>query len=1293
MRNRPYMKILAVWIVLCVFAQAGELSAQTSWMPLDKTAVLSKAAQINRDRYPDAEVVLVDQHMWVKYNQDGTYAEWLEQYIKVLTEKGKRRYVTLTSSFSVPYNSTKFNLVEVISPDGTSRLVDVERNSRIMIDPSQMSANIYDPNDKVLQVSIPELNIGDTVHFITFDDFFKTRMAGQWSDFVNFEGTDPIVSSRFTVVAPRTKPLKSIALKNEIPGTVTFVKTEKGDDIIYQWTARDVPMAYLEPEMPPLYTQSQRLLASTIPDWETISRWYWNLSKPHLDAVTPEMIKTARRLVKGKRGAQEKIESIFFWVSQKVRYLGITAETEAPGYEPHPVSMTYERRAGVCRDKAALLVAMLRHAGFKAYPVLIMNGPKKDPEVPQPFFNHAVACVKMSNGSYLLMDPTNENTKELFPAYLNNQSYVVATPSGETLQTSPITPAEQNMLRIVTSGRIDKKGTLTGRTTLTFDGINDNAYRGYFSMISGDERRLYVERMLKRNLPGAVLDELSIRPANMMDTSAALQADFTFTAKHYPVYGDGIVMLPAFRFTDSIGVANFLITKMGLKERKYTYMTETACGTEEIVEIQLDGSLGKPVNPIVQDSSTDDGSSWSRSMQIADGSMKMRNLFMMKLTEYSPEKYKNLQETLKKVEMANRIMPLFAKAPSKKAAPGRNWYDAFNPDAVVLDEDITYDVQDASTCSQTVHKKIKVLTYAGRKKHSELYFTYNPVWEDVQLKKAVVISPSGQSQEINPNEVNVMDQDWVGKAPRYPAGKIKVASLPGLQEGSTIEYEYVRTKKDAWPLFISAVFQDEDPIERKSLRIRVKDGAGLKISKADSGFALDASWKPFPPGFIAETTKKEGEYTTHEYTVHQVPSITQEDLLPPSYTFMPTVMASNAGLKEYATAARNVLEKAALGSWAAQRKALALAKGLESPEQKIIALRDFVEKSIKPVNIPFSQLPLSQVTPADSTLAAGYGNSADRAVLLAALLESLGMKTQFLVTTTASPIETLQGPLSEHPSSDWLVSVLVKVVTGQGREIILGNTDQYAQLGTVATALNPAINVSKGQIEPLRPSGPELEDRGETRITIDLSATGDALLTYKRTYYGMGHASFCKDYFEMSPEERRRRFQEITSSISRSAIAVGPYKASCDTYPSRDEFSVSVPRYAIRDGNVLSLEVPSISRSIAGVNSEDRSNPLYRDAFVKGKLDIEILLPEGAQGIELRPPEAKRLALPGSSELVISTRIVPSMLGSRTGIVIQQQTDIRPCLVLPGEYPGLLEMHNALANPGMRTVVVRMEGQ
>ena len=117
--------------------------------------------------------------------------------------------------------------------------------------------------------------------------------------------------------------------------------------------------------------------------------------------------------------------------------MGLTLEDDAPGYEPHDVALTFENRYGVCRDKAALLVALLRLAGVEAYPVLIHAGAKMDPEIPSPYFNHAVVAVARPASGYLLMDPTDESTKDLLPAYLSDKSYLVARPEGERLLTSP----------------------------------------------------------------------------------------------------------------------------------------------------------------------------------------------------------------------------------------------------------------------------------------------------------------------------------------------------------------------------------------------------------------------------------------------------------------------------------------------------------------------------------------------------------------------------------------------------------------------------------------------------------------------------------------------------------------------------------------------------------------------------------------------------------------------------------------------------------------------------------------
>ena len=91
-----------------------------------------------------------------------------EAFVKVLTEKGKRQPPHPRPRLSCsPISPCEVVKLEVIKPDGEVVPVDVAANSKETIDDSQMAENIYDPNSKVLQVNIPELEIGDVVHSIT----------------------------------------------------------------------------------------------------------------------------------------------------------------------------------------------------------------------------------------------------------------------------------------------------------------------------------------------------------------------------------------------------------------------------------------------------------------------------------------------------------------------------------------------------------------------------------------------------------------------------------------------------------------------------------------------------------------------------------------------------------------------------------------------------------------------------------------------------------------------------------------------------------------------------------------------------------------------------------------------------------------------------------------------------------------------------------------------------------------------------------------------------------------------
>jgi len=93
--------------------------------------------------------------------------------------------------------------------------------------------------------------------------------------------------------------------------------------------------------MPSAYEVLQRVLVSTTPDWQAVSKWYWDLSKRHLEATTPEMQKAVEELTAGAKTDVEKAKAVFYSVSKNIRYMGLTPEKDRPGFEPHDVSITF----------------------------------------------------------------------------------------------------------------------------------------------------------------------------------------------------------------------------------------------------------------------------------------------------------------------------------------------------------------------------------------------------------------------------------------------------------------------------------------------------------------------------------------------------------------------------------------------------------------------------------------------------------------------------------------------------------------------------------------------------------------------------------------------------------------------------------------------------------------------------------------------------------------------------------------------------------------------------------------
>ena len=173
-------------IPLCVAVMAGAILLASTAMALedysggllDLEAIKAAGAEVTLERYPNAHDLLVDDHILVQYETDGRSVMWDDTVVKVLTEKGKEEGKALSFYFTLPYSEAFVALLQVIKPDGTVVDVDVKGQSRVMVDRSQMSANIYNPNSKILQVGVPDLEVNDMVRFVACRKTVKPSWTG-----------------------------------------------------------------------------------------------------------------------------------------------------------------------------------------------------------------------------------------------------------------------------------------------------------------------------------------------------------------------------------------------------------------------------------------------------------------------------------------------------------------------------------------------------------------------------------------------------------------------------------------------------------------------------------------------------------------------------------------------------------------------------------------------------------------------------------------------------------------------------------------------------------------------------------------------------------------------------------------------------------------------------------------------------------------------------------------------------------------------------------------------------------
>ena len=1305
-----------------------------AWLVLSSVC----SAAVTRMDYPDADTVVLDDSTRIEYAVDGTYTSENDERIIALTEKGRRSLRTFTIGVSRRYGDAEIVSVEIIGTNGAVRAVDFRRTLKEATDNSSTAANIYDPLDRKITCAVPGIGIGETRRVVTRQRMLKPRMRDAFATGALFEAAQPIVRASLAVVAPPELPIARVKLRHPLEGTVTRAPDELLPDgrTRLRWTAKDVPQAFPEPDMPSFGSVAQKVLVSTSKSWEDVSRWYWELCRPRLEATNGAMTNKVAELTGGLKTDTERMRAIFKFVSQEIRYMGLTLEEESPGYAPHDVSLTFDNRYGVCRDKAALLVAMLRIAGFEAYPVLIYVGPKMDEDVPLPYFNHAIvavaqppeaadsircrsfrpqrekespqihqrqdalcarqgtACdrlrpqrekesiglsqkasaegqprtqqggnqtIKQSNNQttkqpFLLMDPTNENTKDLLPAYLMDRSYLVAHPEGRPLAVVPVKPAEENAFRVETKGSLEPDGSALLETVATFGGVND-LFRGNFVKKTPKERRRLFEGLLRAAYPGAELLSFEMTPADLRDTDRPLGVSLTARLPDLVVRGETRDELtPPFVFSGFAIADRLLSDGTELERRRYPLRFFSTALAEERLTLRLGDSVGRPFTMPPDVVEGENGCRYERRIAVRDGTLTAVRRRSVGTTELSPEGYLALKDDLEAIELGVRRKPQFA---ARDAAREANVRMVSSRSAVCLHSPFSWTVTN-------VWEK-EVLTYAGKKSSAELEYGYNPCVSSREIVSATVSNRDGRVYSVTPKEMNVLDAGWVASAPRYPASKKLVVNLPAVEIGSVIRVTAATTVTNSPIAYCNLfTFDSTEPIGVKEVEV---DGEG-------SGVPLKVAWA----GDLTNVV----ETCRFAFAVTNPAALPREGSQPPALLWRNSALVSAADLDEYRASLFGALAAAREnGSETAAAKARELADGKRAAEDRIRAVRDWLWKNVRVAGPGLFTLPFGQAFfPPDRSLSDGYASAADWMNLYFAMLEAIGCDVEYVLTDgDAAGYPALARARCDVPQPDDFDDLMIRATVREGGWLfgLFGGTEKTYILDCENEYTPLGVRDVDGR-----------NGRTEHRMTFDVNETGAARIAVSNSTWGVAVAGLRKKYAEMLPEMRARHHTELIGNIAESAEAISALETDVEGYPFTITYSAYAPNYAAKNGDTLTLVVPGLGGSFLPGGESERKSPFGVGGRLRPSTIVrDVILPEGYTAVE-HLPEPWEIVLPGDAAARFRSTVESRVEDGRLHVTFREEQFPGTARMFTKDWLGFFRDWNRRTGSRLiRTIVVR----
>jgi len=524
--------------------------------------------------YPNSNLLIIFDSTNVDVQESGLSYVNTHTLYKVLTAKGAKSLNVIKYGYDPLSAYVDIKKVVIYRKDGSINELDI---SKVYDYPAPARMIYWGAMEKMIEIG--RLEPGDAVEVFLFkkgftyallqdeDDRYIPPMRGHYYDIVPFWSSDPLLLKYYSVTLPEEKLIQYRFYNGEAESSAIL---EDGS-MTYTFIKENIMPIKRTQGMVSLSNVAPKLLISTSPDWYAKSMWFYNVNEDYGSFnSTPEIDEKVSHILANAQNEMDSISLLTHWVADEIRYSGISMGP-GEGFTLHSGEMNFTDRCGVCKDKAGMLITMLRAAGFESYPAMTMAGSRID-YIPADQFNHSVTIVKLSSGEYKLLDPTwVPFLRELWSSAEQQQNYLMGLPDGADLMITPLSAPENHFFKINGSSEILADGTLVGKFLLTAEGQSDASVRRMFTSNYKTEWKKSVERELLRVSPNAEIVEMDFgKPYDYQSDNIHINVSYKIP-NYALVTEEEIIFIPfvaAHLFKRGMSHMNF---NTSLKERNYGF--------------------------------------------------------------------------------------------------------------------------------------------------------------------------------------------------------------------------------------------------------------------------------------------------------------------------------------------------------------------------------------------------------------------------------------------------------------------------------------------------------------------------------------------------------------------------------------------------------------------------------------------------------------------------------------------------------------------------------------------------